>query len=165
MLTFLPLIATLTFGTFQPYKNKFCNALDSIMFVVLELNQVWAVYDAYAYFIPIALTAILFSIPFTYMFVLLIYKLLFICTPIVLDRLLQNTWTSPLSKLIRGEVVTQSSSVNTTYANEENIASDDDIPDRLINPKSYQPLLACSHSSSQSTAQQNYRSISEEQVY
>ena len=93
---FVPLLASLMFGTFKPYKNNFFNILDATMF--LELNQIWAVYETYAFKVPPNLNILLAPVPFVYLCAIIIYKIVSLCAPITLAKWKTNYTSCQLYK-------------------------------------------------------------------
>ena len=138
MLTAIPLIVSLMFGVLRPYKNNFYNGIDALLFSVLELNQIWVLYTAYSFKIPTVVQGGLSSLPFIYLLILIIYKLMYICTPKLLENLTQICCGSIKCRALQGH--TNSSHQEGQREIEDD--SDTDIPDRIRNPENYQPLNA-----------------------
>jgi len=140
IVTFVPLLASLLFGIFKPYKNNFFNILDASMFALLELSQIWAVYDTYAFTIPPFLSILLFLVPFSYLCVIVLYKLLSACAPSILEKCKTISCLLSTLQAVSGQRVASKNSHNPASVNVE----DDDItseePDRLLHPDNYQSL-------------------------
>ena len=79
-------LGLLMFGIFKPYKNNFFNILDATMFTLLELNQIWAVYETYAFKVPPILNILLAPVPFVYLCAIIIYKIVSLCVPSTLAK-------------------------------------------------------------------------------
>ena len=154
IVTFVPLLASLMFGIFKPYKNNFFNILDATMFTLLELNQIWAVYETYAFKVPPILNILLAPVPFVYLCAIIIYKIVSLCAPSILAKWKTKLYFLSALQTISGQREGLNISLNPARVNVE----DDDIstnePDRLLNPENYQPLAQSggSHGSSATTS-------------
>ena len=100
IVTFIPLAASVMFGIFRPYKNNFFNILDAFMFSVLELCNIWVVYRTYIFAVPAFLIGLLLFIPFIYLLVLVLYKVMSLCTPSILVKLRRSACCLPISRAV-----------------------------------------------------------------
>ena len=81
------LISAAMFGILRPYKNDLYNRLDCTLLSVFALGEVYLMFNKYITGLPVTLLYILGTIPLSYTFLLLIYKLLAICAPNYAKRL------------------------------------------------------------------------------
>ena len=121
----IPVVVSLLFAHFRPYKNDCFNIIDSLGFAVVAVSTFLIMYAIYTQYITIQLLYLLLSYPFLYFISFVFYK---IFARVVLFR-------SCCRKI--GEKF---------QARSDNI--DEDLPDRIVNPDMYQPLLPATNYSS-----------------
>ncbi len=137
ILTIIPLIASLMFALCKPYKFNFFNVLDALAFALLELTQIWNVYSNYVFKIPAVVTILSAGAVFSYTFILLLYKGMSTCAPRVLERLQSKAlFASVCRALVEGYNAANSVNKRDSRIDIEEV----DLPDRVLNPGSYQEL-------------------------
>ena len=120
----LPVVVSLLFAHFRPYKNEYFNIIDSLAFALLALSTFLPMIKVQKKYIPTQLQYPLLIIPFLYFISFILYK---IFSRVALFR-------SCCRKI---GVKFQARQLHTQRG--ENI--DEDLPDRIVNPDMYQPLL------------------------
>ncbi len=138
ILTIIPLIASLMFALCKPYKFNFFNVLDALAFASLELFQVWIVYSYYVFKVPAVVTIVCVGTALTYAFIVLIYKIMSTCAPRVLERLQSKAL---LASVCRALVESYNATNSVNKPDYSRVESEEaDLPDRVLNPSSYQEL-------------------------
>ena len=125
----LPVIVSLSFAYFRPYKNNYFNIIDGLAFALLALTIYFIMYDIKANPFPIQILFVVGLIPLLYFLSFVLYK--------ILSRVsLFNTCCSRIRKVLQGRNENQHLHIERG----DNI--EEDLPDRIVNPHMYQPLLA-----------------------
>ena len=114
----IPVVVSLLFAHFRPYKNDYFNIIDNLAFALLALSTFLIMYAAHTKYIPIQLLYAILLIPFLYFISFILYK---IFSRVALFR--------SCCRKIREKFQARSDNV------------DEDLPDRIVNPDMYQPLL------------------------
>ena len=113
-----PVAVSLLFAHFRPYKNNYFNIIDSLDFALLALSTFLLMYVLQANYIPIQLLYAVLLYPFLYLISVTLYK--------IASRVaLFHNCRRKIEKKIP--------------ARSDNM--DEDLPDRIVNPDMYQPLL------------------------
>ena len=124
----IPVVVSLLFAYFRPYKNYCFNIIDSLGFAILAVSTFLIMYATYTKYIPIQLLYLPFLIPFLYFISFISYKifsrvaLLCSCYRKITEKF-QARKENQHQHIQRGDNV------------------DEDLPDRIVNPEMYQPLL------------------------
>ena len=127
ILVSLPVIVSLLFAYFRPYKNNYFNIIDGLAFVLLALTIYLIMYGVKDDPFPMHILYVIGLIPLLYFISCILYK--------ILSRVsLFNTCCSRIMKVLQGR------NENEHIERGDNI--EEDLPDRIVNPHMYQPLLA-----------------------
>ena len=124
----LPVIVSLMFAYFRPYKNNYFNIKDGLAFVLLALTIFLIMYATRANPFPLQILYVVGLIPFLYFISFILYKLL---PRVALFR----TCCSKIGKVL------QARNKNQHLHIQRDGTIDEDLPDRIVNPDMYQPLL------------------------
>ena len=125
----IPVVVSLLFAHFRPYKNDYFNIIDSLGFAIVALSVFLMVYALKTKSFPIQLLyLIVLMIPFLY-FILFILRKIF--SRVALFR-------SCRRKI--GEKF-KATKENQSLHTQRGKNNDEDLPDRIENPDMYQPLL------------------------
>ena len=127
ILTPFPVVASLLFAYFRPYKNNYFNILDCLCFALLAITTFLIMYGMNVRPFPMQLLYVLVLIPPLYFLSFILYKIL---SRVALFR----TFCSRLREKLKAKT-----SQYFHIHRDENI--DEDLPDRIVNPHMYQPLL------------------------
>ena len=125
-------VASLSFAYFRPYKNNYFNIIDCLGCGLLALAIFLMMYENIEHF-PIQLLFVLFIIPLLYFISFILYKTLSrvalfrTCYSRIVDRFRTRNENHYLY-IQRGDNI------------------DEDLPDRIVNPDMYQPLLQATDS-------------------
>ena len=124
----IPVVVSLLFAHFRPYKNNCFNIIDSLGFAILAVSTFLIMYAIYTQYIPIQLLYLLVLIPFLYFISFISYKIfsrvaLFCSCYRKITEKFQARKENQHQHIQRGDNV------------------DEDLPDRIVNPEMYQPLL------------------------
>ena len=126
ILTPFPVVVSLLFAYFRPYKNNLFNIIDGLAFALLELTIYLNIAIRTMPF-PIQVLYVMVLIPFLYFMSFILYK--------ILSRVaLFCTCCSKIRKKIQAQI-----DHHLLIQGDVNI--DEDLPDRIVNPDMYQPLL------------------------
>ena len=125
----LPVIISLFFAHFRPYKNNYFNIIDSLAFLLLALTIFLIMYAMRANPFPIQILFVVGLIPLLYFISFVLYKILSHIS-------LFNTCCSRIRKALQG----RNENEHLHIERGDNI--DENLPDRIVNPHMYQPLLA-----------------------
>ena len=120
----ISVVVSLLFAHFRPYKNDYFNIIDSLGFALFALLSLLMMYPAYKMYIPIQLLLLMLLIPFLYFISFILYK---IFSRVALFR-------SCCRKI---GVKYQARHLHTQRSDNIN----ENLPDRIVNPDMYQPLL------------------------
>ena len=124
---------SLLFANFRPYKNNYFNIIDCLAFALVALTTYLLVFATRIKPFPVQLLYVMGSIPFLYFILFILYK--------VLSQVASFcTCCSRLGKKIQARNENQDLHIH----RDDNI--NDDLPDRIVNPDMYQPLLAATDS-------------------
>ena len=128
-----PVVISLLFALFRPYKNNYFNILDCLSFALLAFSTflIMYTYTTHVYYCILLLYVILL-IPFLYFISFILYKILF-------QVALFRVCCSRIKKILLARNENQ-------Y---QHIQRDDneELPDRIVNPNMYQPLLPATNNS------------------
>ena len=124
----LPIFVSLMFAYFRPYKNNYFNIIDGLAFVLLALTIFLIMYATRANPFPVQILFVVGLIPFLYFISFILYKLL---PRVALFR----TCCSKIGKVLQA----RNENKHLHIHRDDNI--DEDLPDRIVNPDMYQPLL------------------------
>ena len=127
ILILFPVVVSLLFSLFRPYKINFFNITDCLAFALMALTNFLILYDTRVLPFPIQLIYFVAVIPFLY-FTLVLYK--------ILSRVpLFSACCSRIVKMFQARNQNQRMNIQ----GDENI--NEELPDRIVNPDMYQPLL------------------------
>ena len=121
-------IVSLLFTCFRPYKNNYFNTIDGLAFVLLGLTIFLIMYADRANPFPVQILFAVGLIPLSYFTSFVLYKLL---SRVVLFC----TCCRRIGKVL------QARNGNQHLHSHRDESIDDDLPDRIVNPDMYQPLL------------------------
>ena len=125
----LPVIVSLLFAYFRPYKNNYFNIIDGLAFALLALTMYLIMYGVKDNPFPMQILYVVGLIPFLYFISFILYK--------ILSRVsLFHTCCSRIREWLQGRNENQ----HLHFERGDNI--DEDLPDRIVNPHMYQPLLS-----------------------
>ena len=124
----IPVVISLLFAHFRPYKNDYFNIIDSLGFAILALSTFLIMYAAHTKYIPIQLLYLILLIPFLYFILFVLYN---IFSRVALFRF--------CCRKIREKFQARKKSEHLDTQRSDTI--NEDLPDRIINPEMYQPLL------------------------
>ena len=129
-----PVVISLLFALFRPYKNNYFNIIDCLAFALVALATflIMYTYTTHVYYYIQLLYVILLT-PFLYFVSYILYKIL---SQVPLFR----TCCSRIGKLLQA--------TNDNHHQHIQRGSTEDLPDRIVNPDMYQPLLQATNSSS-----------------
>ena len=122
----LPLIGALLFAICRPYTTNIFNIIDCSAFSILSLTNFWIIYIR-IHSIPIEVAYITAAIPLFYFIFFILYKIL---TQVKLFR----TRCARIKEMLHME--------NNKHMHTQEADSIDDLPDRIVNPDMYRPLLS-----------------------
>ena len=123
-----PVIVSLLFAYFRPYKNNYFNIIDGLAFVLLALTIYLIMYGVKDDPFPIQILYVIGLIPLLYFMSFILYKI-FSRVPLF------RTCCSMIRKALQG----RNEDEHLHFERSDNI--DEDLPDRIVNPHMYQPLL------------------------
>ena len=123
-----PVVVSLLFAHFRPYKNDYFNIIDSLGFAILALSAFLVMYAVETKYIPVQLLYLIGLIPFLYYISFILYK---IFSRVALFR-------SCCRKI--GEKF-KARKENQPLHFQRGKNDDEDLPDRIENADMYQPLL------------------------
>ena len=130
----VPVVISLLFALFRPYKNNFFNIIDCLAFALVALATFLIMYTytthVYYYF---QLLYVMILTPFLYFISFILYKIL---SQVTLFR----ACCSRIKKMLQATNDNQHQHIQR--------GSTEDLPDRVVNPDMYQPLLPATNSSS-----------------
>ena len=119
-----PVVGSLSFAYYRPYKNNYFNIIDCLVCASLALAIFLIMYEKIKPF-SIQLLFVMLLIPFLYSISFILYK---IFSRVALFR-------TSCSRIVDRLRTKNELSIH----RDEN--SDEDLPDRIVNPDMYQPLL------------------------
>ena len=123
-----PVVVSLLFAHFRPYKNDYFNIIDSLAFAILALSTFLIMYDIHTKYIPIQMLHLILLYPLLYFISLILYK---IFSRVALFR--------NCCRKIGEKFQVRKENQHLHIQRSDNI--DEDLPDRIVNPDMYQPLL------------------------
>ena len=124
ILILFPVVGSLSFAYYRPYKNNYFNIIDCLVCASLALGIFLIMYEKIKPF-SIQLLFVMLLIPFLYFISFILYK---IFSRVALFR-------TSCSRIVDRLRTKNELSIH----RDEN--SDEDLPDRIVNPDLYQPLL------------------------
>ena len=128
----LPVVVSLLFAYFRPYKKNFFNTIDCLVCALLAL----AVYGR----LPVQLLYALGLIPFLYFISFILFTILCQVAPF------HTCWNRIVDRLR-----TRNENQYPYLQRDNNI--DEDLPDRIVNPDMYQPLLQATNNGTKGSSQ------------
>ena len=128
----IPFAVSLLFAHFRPYKNDYFNIIDSLGFALMVLSMFLIMYDIHTKYIPIQLLYLIFLYPFLYFISFVLYN--------IFSRV--AVFCSCCRK-IRKKLQARKENQNLHIQRGDSI--DEDLPDRIVNPDMYQPLLSATN--------------------
>ena len=133
MIVLIPAVVSLLFALFRPYKKNWLNYIDSLGFALLALATFLMMYAFETRHIPIsAVLCVMMSYPFLYFVLFILCKTL---SQVVLFR----SCCRKIGEILRARTENQ-------HHNQR--GDNEDLPDRIVNPDMYQPLLPAANFSS-----------------
>ena len=121
-----PAVVSLLFAYFRPYKNNLFNIIDCLGFAVLALTIYLIVYAMETKAFPIQFLYVLMLLPLLYFTSFILYKILSRVQPF-------RTCCSRIGERLQAR--NENQHLHTPRG-------DEDLPDRIVNPHMYQPLLS-----------------------
>ena len=121
-------VVSLLFAYFRPYKNNYFNIIDCLGFALLGLTTFLVMYGMRIKPFPMQPLYVIVVIPFMYFILFILYKIL---SQVALIR----TCCSKIGEKIKAKNGNQ----HLHIPRDDNI--DENLPDRIVNPDMYQPLL------------------------
>ena len=121
-----PAVVCLLFAYFRPYKNNLFNIIDCLGFAALALGMYLIVYAMETKAFPIQFLYVLMLLPLLYFTSFILYK--------ILSRVqLFRTCCSQIGERLQARNENHHLHIP---------RGDEDLPDRIVNPHMYQPLLS-----------------------
>ena len=133
-----PSVVSLLFAYFNPYTTKYFNILDSVCFALLSLTLFFIMYAVSVNPLPMQLVGGLVLIPCIYFISFILYKILSRVTVF-------RTCCSRVGEIIHKRNKNQ----HLPIQRDDNIHND--LPDRIVNPHMYRPLLPATDSGEQNS--------------
>ena len=128
VIVLIPVVVSLLFAHFRPYKNDYFNIINSLDFAIFALSTFMIMYSVYIKYIPIQLLYLTLLLPLLYFISFILYK---IFSRVALFR-------NCCRKIgVKFQARKENQHLHTQRG--DNI--DEDLPDRIVNPNMYQPLL------------------------
>ena len=121
-----PAVVSLLFAYFHPYKNNLFNIIDCLGFAVLALTIYLIVYAMETKVFSIQFLYVLMLLPLLYFTSFILYKILSRVQPF-------RTCCSRIGERLQARNENQHLHIP---------RGDEDLPDRIVNPHMYQPLLS-----------------------
>ena len=137
-----PVVVSLLFAYFRPYKNNFFNIIDCLGFALLALTIYFIVYEIRIKPFPVQILYVMWLIPFLYFISFILYT---IFSRVALFR----TCCSRLGEKTQAK----NGNRHLHIQRDENI--DEDLPDRIVNPDMYQPLFPATNNGQRSSQSQS----------
>ena len=135
MIILIPAVVSLLFALFRPYKKNWLNYIDSLGFGLLALTTFLIMYAFQTKQVPIsAVLCVMLSYPFLYFVLFILYKTL--SQVALFCSCCRKIW-----EILRGRTENQ-------HHNQRGDNIDEELPDQIVNPHMYEPLLAAANSSS-----------------
>ena len=128
-----PVVVSLLFAYFRPYKNNLFNIIDCLAFALVALTIYLLVYAVRIKSFPVQLLYVTGLIPFMYFMLFILYK-------IFSQVALFHTCCSRIVKMYQAKNENQHLGI----PRDDNIFAN--LPDRIVNPDMYQPLLPATNS-------------------
>ena len=135
-----PVVASLMFAFFHPYMKNNFNTIDGLAFALLALTIYLMLYAVKVKPFPIVLLYLMGLIPFLYFISFILFK---IFSRVALFR----TCYTMIGEILKAR---KENHQLHTYRDDE------DLPDRIVNPGMYQPLLQATDS-----GEENFQSESQ----
>lgn len=134
LVTVTPFLGALVFGLIRPYKNDLYNRLDCLYWSLFQMTQIMTLYNFYYFRIPLFVPLTILFLPIT---LLGISKMSSVCCPTLLEKFKKRLIPHIFSSIVADGRGTTSQL--TVYSNGlvESECSDQDLPDRLVNPENY----------------------------
>ena len=129
-----PVVISLLFALFRPYKNNYFNIIDCLAFALLALSTflIMYTYTTHVHFCIQLLYAVLLT-PFLYFVSFILYKILS-------QVALLHACCSRIKEILQARNENQYQHIQR--------GDNEDLPDRIVNPDMYQPLLPATNRSS-----------------
>ena len=123
-------VVSLLFAYFRPYKNNLFNIIDCLAFALVALVNYLIMYAVRIKSFPVQLLYVMMLIPFMYFVFFILYK---IFSQVVLFR-------TCCSRIVK----TKNENQHLDIPRDDNIY--ENLPDRMVNPDMYRPLLPATNS-------------------
>ena len=127
----VPVVISLLFALFRPYKNNYFNIVDCLAFALLALSTFLIMYTYTTHVYYIHLVYVILLTPFLYFISFILYKIL---SQVALFR----ACCSRIKKILLARNENQYQHIQR--------GDNEDLPDRIVNPNIYQPLLPATNS-------------------
>ena len=123
-------IISLLFAFFRPYKNNYFNIIDSSCFALLAISSFLLMYAIHISYIPFELLYVVLLIPFLYFIALISIKLISCMRPL-------RTCCRRIGKILQARNNNETQQPPILRCHNTN----NDLPDRIVNPNMYLPLI------------------------
>ena len=123
-------VVSLLFAYFHPYKNNYFNILDCLIFASMALTIYLIEYGIEVNSFPVQLLYVIGLFPFFYIISFVLYK--------ILSRIaLFHTCCTRIGEILKARKENHQLPIR---------RDDEDLPDRIVNPDMYRPLLPATNS-------------------
>ena len=123
-------IISLLFAFFRPYKNNYFNIIDSSGFALLAISSFLLMYAIHISYIPLELLYVVLLIPFLYFIAFTSFKVISCVRPL-------RTCCRRIGKILQARNNSETQQLPILRRHNTN----NDLPDRIVNPNMYLPLL------------------------
>ena len=140
------IICVVLFAIVKPYKENFYNKLDIAMFTLLAILNAFSLYNSQRYKFHSRINGVVFWINYLLIFLPLVYIIGYCCYLILLWKGCIEGWTKSESPMSENTVVSDPTSADGDSEDDSghpvvyvysSRRSEEDIPDRLVNPQNY----------------------------
>ena len=122
-------VISLLFAFFRPYKNNYFNIIDSSGFALLAISFFLIMYAIHMSYIPFELLYVVLLIPFLYFIAFTSFKVISCVRPLHTCRRIEKILQARNSNETQQLPILRRHNTN------------NDLPDRIVNPNMYLPLL------------------------
>ena len=123
-------VISLLFAFFRPYKNNYFNIIDSSGFALLAISFFLIMYAIHMSYIPFELLYVVLLIPFLYFIAFTSFKVISCVRPL-------HTCCRRIEKILQARNSNETQQLPILRRHNTN----NDLPDRIVNPNMYLPLL------------------------
>ena len=123
-------VISLLFAFFRPYKNNYFNIIDSSGFALLAISFFLMMYAIHISYIPFELLYVVLLIPFLYFIAFTSFKVISRVRPL-------HTCCRRIGKILQARNNNETQQLPILRRHNTN----NDLPDRIVNPNMYLPLL------------------------